>query len=136
MEPRTSARAPALKYTSPMKSDLMIEVCTRVIERVVIGEDSAVGDVGVIVEHDSVATPIVSPVVPSPAIAAKEADAKAQAKRNSRPSKVQPRIPIPAWPDPDWLSIHEPGVIFRDVNNLSIGRLDHDRLSLLGHDLL
>src|ERR1700737_2197139 len=136
MEPRTSTRAPALKSASPMKSAAMIEVCTRVIERVVIGEDSAVGDVGVIVEHDSVATPIVSPVVPPPAIAAKEADAKAQAIRNSRPSKVQPWIPIPAWPDSDWLSIHEPGVIFRDVNNLRIGRLHPARLSLLGHGLL
>src|ERR1700730_13547981 len=136
MEPRTSTRGPALHSPPPMKSAAMLEVCTRVIERVVIGEDSAVGDVGVIVEDDSVATPIVSPVVPSPAIAAKEADAKAQAKCNSRSGKVQPWIPIPAWPDPDWLSIHEPGVIFRHVNNLRIGRLDHDRLSLLGHGLL
>src|SRR5713101_7751784 len=136
MEPRTSTRAPALKSTSPMKSVAMIEVCTRVVERVVIGEDSAVGDVGVVVEDDSVATPVVSPVVPAPAIAAKEADAKAQAKRNSRSGKIQPWIPIPAWPDPDRLAIHEPGVIFRHVNNLRIGRLDHDRLSLLGHLLL
>ena len=128
--------APALKSTSTMKSAAMIEVPARVIEGVVIGEDSAVGDVGVVVEDDSVATPIVSPVMPSPAISAKEADAKAQAKRNSRSGKVQPWIPIPAWPDPDWLSIHEPGVIFRHVNNLRIGRLDHDRLSLLGHGLL
>src|ERR1700680_858415 len=136
MEPWISARASALKSASTIESAAIIEICTRVIERVVIGEDSAVGYVGVVVEHDSVAMPVVSPVVPAPAIAAKEADAKAQAKRNSRPSKVQPWIPIPAWPDPDWLSIYEPGVIFRDVNNLSIGRLDHDRLSLLGHDLL
>src|ERR1700730_10378643 len=136
MEPRTSTRAPGVESASTMKSAAMIEVCARVIERVVIGEDSAVGDVGVVVEHDSVAMPVVSPVVPSPAIAAKEADAKAQAKRNSRSGKIQPWIPIPAWPEPDWLSVHEPGVIFRHVNNLRIGRLDHDRLCLLGHGLL
>jgi hypothetical protein len=136
MEPWISARASALKSASTMESATMIEVPARAIERVVIGEDSAVGDVGVVVERDSVAMPVVSPVVPAPAIAAKEADAKAQAKRNSRSGKIQPWIPIPAWPDPDWLSIHEPGVIFRHVNNLRIGRLDHDRLCLLGHGLL
>ena len=114
----------------------MIEGCTRVIEGVVIGEDSAVGDVGVVVENDSVAVPIVSPVVPAPAEAAEEADAIAEAKRNSRSGKIQPWIPIPTRPDPDRLSIHEPGIIFRHVNNLRIGRLDHDRLSLLGHGLL
>src|SRR6266852_7362324 len=131
MEPRTSTRTAALKSAPTMKFATMIEVPARVIEGVVIGEDSAVGYVGVVVEHDSVAMPIISPVVPAPAIAAKEADAKAQAKRNSRSGKVQPWIPIPAWPDPDWLSIHEPGVIFRHVNNLRIGRLDHARLYLL-----
>ena len=123
------AGSPAAMKSPAMKSAGVIEV-------VAIDEDSAVGDVGVVVVNDSVVMPIISPVVPAPAIAAKEADAKAQAKRNSRPSKVQPWIPIPAWPDPDWLSIHEPGVIFRHVNNLRIGRLDHDRLSLLGHGLL
>jgi hypothetical protein len=71
-----------------MESAAMIEVCTRVIEGGAIGEDSAVGDVGVVVENDSVVMPVVSPVVPAPAIAAKEADAKAQAKRNSRSRKV------------------------------------------------
>jgi len=136
MEPRTSTRAPALKSAATMKSGAMIEVCTRAIEGVVIGEDSAVGYVGVVVEDDSVAMPVVSPVVPAPSVAAKEADAKAQAKGNSRSGKVQPWIPIPAWPNPDRLSIHEPRIIFRHVNDLRVGRLDHDRLSLLGHGLL
>ena len=136
MEPRISTRAPALKSASTMKSAAMIEVPGRAIERVVIGEDSAVGDVGVVVEDDSVAMPIISPVVPAPAEAAEEADAIAEAKRNSRSGKIQPWIPIPTWPDPDRPSIHEPGIIFRQINNLRIGRLDHDRLSLLGHGLL
>src|SRR6266478_7111064 len=136
MEPWISARASALKSASTMESAAMIGICTRVIEGVVIGEDSAVGYVGVVVEHDSMAMPVVSPVVPAPAIAAKEADAKAQDKRNSRSGKIQPWIPIPAWPDPDRLSIHEPGIVFRHVNDLRIGRRDHNRLSLLGHLLL
>jgi hypothetical protein len=66
----------------------MIEVCTRMIEGVVIGEDSAVGDVGIVVENDSVVMPIISPIVPTPAKTAEEADAKTEAKRNSRSRKV------------------------------------------------
>ena len=54
MEPWISARGSALKSASTMESAAMIEICTRVIEGVVIGEDSAVGYVGVVVEHDSV----------------------------------------------------------------------------------
>src|SRR6266852_2379019 len=131
MEPRTSTRPAALKSASTM-----IEVCVRVIEGVVIGEDSAVGNVAVVAESDAVVMPIISPVVPSPAKAAKEADAKAETKPNSRSGKVQSRIPIPSRPDPDRLSIHEPGIVFRHVNDLRISRLDHDRLALLGHGLL
>src|SRR6266849_10314823 len=105
----------------------MIEVPAGVVEGVVISKDSAVGDVGVVVVDDTVAMPIISPVVPAPAKAAEEADSKAEAKRNSRSGKIQSWIPIPAWPDPDRLSIHKPGIIFRHVNNLRISRLDHDR---------
>ena len=136
MEPRISARAAALKSASTMKSVATIEVGTRVIEGVAIGEDSAVGDVAVVVEDDSVAMPVISPVVPSPAKAAKEADAKAEAKRNSRPGKVQSWIPIPARPNSEGLAIDQPGIVCRHINHLRISRLDHDRLPLLGHSLL
>ena len=76
METRIPARTPPLKAASSMKSAALIEVRVRVIKSVVVGEDSAVGDIGVVVEDDSVAMPIISPVVPAPAIAAKETDAK------------------------------------------------------------
>ena len=59
----------------------------RVIEVVAIDEDSAVGYVGIVAEHDVVAMPIVSPVVPAPSEPAEEADSKAEAKRNSRTGK-------------------------------------------------
>jgi hypothetical protein len=45
VEPWISAEAAALKSASTTKSVATIEVCTRVLEGVVIGEDSAVGDV-------------------------------------------------------------------------------------------
>src|SRR5713101_8374401 len=124
MEPRTSTRAPALKSASTMKSAAMIEVPARAIERIVIGEDSAVGYVGIVVENDSVAMPIISPVVSAPAEAAKEADAIAEAKRNSWSVNIKSWLPISARPDPDRTSIHQRGIIFRDVNNLRISRLD------------
>ena len=106
------------------------------IEGVAIGEDSVMGNIAVIVEGDAVVMPVIPPVVPAPAKAAKEADAKAEAPRNSRPGKVQSWIPIPAWPNSERLAIDEPGIVCRNVNHLGISRLDHDRLPLLGHGLL
>jgi len=67
----------ATKSASSMKS-------AGVIELVAICEHSAVGLVVVMVETNVVVMPIVSPVVPSPAESAKEADPKSQAKRNPR----------------------------------------------------
>jgi hypothetical protein len=57
---------------------------TGAIEIVVIDENPAVGDVGAAVEHDPVIMPVISPVSPPPAKTAKEADSKAEPKRNSR----------------------------------------------------
>src|SRR6266550_965158 len=130
MEPRICARAPALK------SATVIEVCAGMIECVVIGEDSAVGYVRVVVENDAVAMPIVSPVMPSPAKTAKEADSKAEAKRKSRSGQVQPWIPIPTGPNTDGLSVREPRIILRHVNDLGVGRFDRNGLSLLRHGFL
>ena len=114
-----------------MKSSAMIEVPAGVIKGVVISEDSTVGYVSVVVVDDSVVMPIISPVVPAPAEAAEEADSEAEAKRNTRSGKVQSWIPIPVRPRPDRISIHEPGVIFRHVNDLRIGGFDHNGLPLL-----
>src|SRR5437879_12443273 len=99
---------------------------TRAIKVVAIDEDTAVGDVAVMIEKDTVVIPIRSPVVPTPAKPAKEADAKAETKRKTRTCKVQSRIPIPAWPDPDRLSINKPSIRLRPVNNLSLGWVDQN----------
>ena len=83
MEPRISASASALK------SATMIAVRALAIEGVVIGEDSAVGYVSVVVINEIVVMPVRSPMVPAPAKSAKKADSKAEAKRNSRAVKEQ-----------------------------------------------
>src|SRR6266851_8611519 len=57
MEPWISARASALKSASTMESAAMIEICTRVIERVVISEDSSGDTTGIATESCSTTTP-------------------------------------------------------------------------------
>src|ERR1035438_2168875 len=106
---------------------------TRMIEGVAIDEDSAMGDVCGVVVNDAVVMPVVAPVVPSPAKSSKEADSKAEAKSNSRARKKQTWVRIPARPDPNRLTVHEPRIVFRDVNNLRVGGFDHNCLSLVGH---
>ncbi len=117
--------------TSTMKSAASMK-STDAIEVVAIDENSAVGYVAVVIEHDPV-MPIVSPVSPSPAKPTKEANSKAKAEGDSRTAKVQPGIRIPARPDADGCSIDEPWVILGNVNNLRVRRLDHNGLPLLAH---
>src|SRR5882762_3330645 len=80
--------------------------------------------------------PVRAPVVPSPTKAAKIADSKAEAKRDSRAVKEQSWIRIPTWPNPDGLSIRKPGIILRHVNNLRVCRFDHNGLPLIAHVFL
>jgi hypothetical protein len=103
------------------------------IEVVAIGKDPAVGDIDAVIEEDPVVMPIVAPVTPSPAKTAKESDSKAEAKCEPGTVKEKPRIPIPAWPNPDGISVHKPWVIFRHVNHLRIGWFDHNGLPLFTH---
>src|ERR1035441_5646543 len=81
----------------------------------------------------AVVMPVVAPVVPSPAKSSKEADSKAEAKSNSRARKKQTWVRIPARPDPNRLTVHEPKHEFRGVHNLRVGGFDHNCLSLVGH---
>src|SRR5882762_8986641 len=131
MEALISARTAALESASAA-----IEAAVRAIEGVVISENSAVGNVGVVVVSDVVVIPVRSPMVPSPTEPAKVAYAKSEAKSESRAVKKQSWIRIPAGPDTDRLSIHEPRIIFRNVDNLRVSRLDHNGLSLLRDRLL
>src|ERR1700722_5660943 len=125
----------AMKTTGAMKPTASVK-STGTIEVVAIGENSAVGNVAVVVEENSMTTPVVTPVSPAPAKSVKEADPKAEAKRDSRAANVESRIRIPARPNSDGPSIHEPRVILRHVNNLRIGGLYHNGLPLLTYFLL
>ena len=104
-----------------------------VAEIIAIDDRPAVGDVGVVVVNNSVVVPIVSPVVPTPAITAEEPNSKTKTKRDSRASKVQSWIRIPAGPDADGRTIDEPGIILRHVDNLRVRGLDHNGLPLVAY---
>ena len=55
----------------------IVEAASAAIERIVVEKSSAVGFKAVVVKNNIVMMPVRSPVVPSPAKAAKEANAKA-----------------------------------------------------------
>src|SRR4029077_14743914 len=77
-----------------------------VMEVVAIDENSAVGNVCVVVVNDAVVMPVIPPVMPTPAVPSEEAHSKAEAKRNSRTGKEQSWVRIPARPDADGPSVH------------------------------
>src|ERR1017187_938506 len=76
LAPGESSRSPAMKSVCSVKSAGAIEV-------VAIDENSAVGNVGIVVKNDAVAMPVVSPVVPAPAESAKEADPKPRSEEHT-----------------------------------------------------
>jgi hypothetical protein len=63
----------------------MIEARTPPIESIAIDEDSAVGNVGVVVVNDIAVVPVKSPVVPSPPKPAKESRFEAKSKNHTWP---------------------------------------------------
>jgi hypothetical protein len=83
-ETPTPALAPAVEPAAATKPAGMSEVPTPAIEGVAIDEDSAAGDVGVVVVDDVVVVPVKSPVVPSPTKSAKKERLEAEAKNHTR----------------------------------------------------
>src|ERR1700688_411414 len=115
-------RGRAVKSSS-VETSATIESASSTIEAAV-RENSAVRHPAVVVEHNTV-MPVPSPVPPAPAKPPEEANPKTKTECKSRPVKVYPWIPVPAWPGRERLSIDQPGIVLRHVNNLRIGRLDH-----------
>src|SRR5579871_319317 len=115
--------------SSVVKSASMIEV-------VAVDEDSAVRDVSGVIENHIVVVPIVSPMSPAPPESMEEADAETKAKRDSRTGEVKSWIRIPARPDSDRLSINEPRIVLRHINNLRVRGLDHNCFPLLAYFFL
>src|SRR5260370_37532008 len=95
-----AARRADVKSTPPAKS-ASFPRSAGAIEVVAVDENSAVGDVRVVVVNDPVVMPIIAPVVPDPTEPAEEGNSKAKAERDSRARKEKCRIRIPGRPDPD-----------------------------------
>jgi hypothetical protein len=109
----------------------IVEAAAAAIERIVVEKCSAVGFKVMVIEKNVVVAPVRVPVVPSPAESAKEANTKTQAESNAGAGKKQSRIVIPAWPHSYGRSIHKPGVILWNVNDLGVSGLNHNCLPLL-----
>src|SRR5579864_6616112 len=121
---RESSCSSTVKSVCCMKSASRVEVLA-------ICENSAVRYVTVMIEKDVVVMPVESPVTPSPPESAKEANSKTESPRQDRAFHVQSGIPIPIRPHRKRLSIDQPRVVFRHVDNLRISGLDHNGLARL-----
>src|ERR1700674_2753186 len=134
VEPRTSAAGPASVERVAMVEVAVVEVV--VAEIVAINDRLAVGDVGVVVVNHPMAMPVASPVMPAPTISSEETDAEPDSKSNPRSGEEDSRHGIPAWIRDDGLTVHEPGIIGRYIDDLRIGRFDDDCVPLSRYLLL
>src|SRR5437016_11018899 len=133
-----SANIASVKRVAAMKATArVIEIVAGTIGVVVaIYKSSTVGYVDVAVVNDPVVMPVRSPVMPSPSEAAKETHRIANSKQNSRCGNIESRVPIPSRPSDQGRTVHNPGIVFGNVNNFGIGWRDHNCLSLLRDILL
>ena len=102
----------------------------------IVTEVVAVGDPFVMIEECSTAMPVVVPVMPAPPKSSEEADTKSNAKGKARATPKNPRHGIPARVRNDRRTIHEPGVVGGNVNDLRVGRFDDDCVALRRYLLL
>src|SRR5260370_38000750 len=94
-----------------MKIAGMIEVAS-IPKIIAIDDGPAIRNVGVVVVyHSPCVVPIVSPVVPAPAEAAKVADSKAKPKTYSWAIQEKSRIRIPTGEDRHGRPINQPGIV-------------------------
>ena len=97
---------------------------------VAIDDRSAVRDIVVVVVEHPVAMPVPSPVVPAPSKSTEEADSKSNTEEKSRAVIKDSGHRIPTRVGKDRISIHEPGIIGRDVDHVRVRRLDDNCVSL------
>jgi len=90
----------------------------------------AVGGPFVMIEECSPAMPVVVPVMPAPPKSSEETNTKSNAKGKARATPKNPRHGIPASVRNDRRTIHEPGVVGGDINDLRVGRFDDDGVAL------
>src|SRR5216684_6731271 len=113
----------------------MTEARASATEAVAIAEIPAVGDVRLMVVNQAVAVPIRSPAVPPPAEATEETDTYSQAEPDPRPIEEEARNPNPTRIERERITVDDPGIVFRHINDLRICWFNHDRISL-GRDRL
>jgi hypothetical protein len=76
------------------------------------------------VENRVVVMPIETPVVPAPPVAPKESDAEANSEGEGRTVIPDAWIGIPTGPRDNRASVHNPGVICRNIDNFGADGLD------------
>src|SRR5271155_4843309 len=109
----------------------MIEACGSATEAVVIAELPAVRGIRVIVVGQAVSVPIRSPAVPTPAEATEKTDTNSQAEIDPRPIEVEARNANPTRIEGKGITVDDPGIVFRHINDLRICRFNYDRISLV-----
>ena len=108
----------------------MIDPRASTTETVAISESPAVGDVRVMVVNQAVSVPIRSPAVPPPAETTEETDTNSQAEPDPRSIEEKARNPNPTRIEREGITVDDPGVVFRHINDLRICWFNHDRISL------
>src|SRR6202021_1033512 len=104
---------------------------------ITIDDRPAMRDVRVVVvNHPSAAVPIVAPIGPAPAEAAKQSNAKTQSKTDPQTSQEQPGIGIPTGESSQRIPVYQPWIVLRYVHYVRRRRLNDDRLTLSSHVLL
>jgi hypothetical protein len=93
-------------------------------------EIPAVGSVRVTAVNHAMSVPISSPAVPAPAEATKETDTNSHAEPDPRPIEEEARNPDPTRIEREGITVDDPGIVFRHINDLRICRFNHDRISL------
>jgi hypothetical protein len=76
------------------------------------------------VEDRVVVMPIETPVVPAPSVVTKKSDAEANSEEEGRTVVPDAWIGIPTGPSDNGASVHNPGVICRNIDNFGADGLD------------
>src|SRR5437879_10896862 len=117
-------------------AEITVAVAEVTMMEPVVTKIPAVRNPFVMIEERSTAMPVVAPMMPAPAISSEEADTKSNAKGYAGATPVTPGHGKPAWIRDDRLTVHEPGVVGGNINDLWVGRFDDDRVALRRYLLL
>ena len=100
------------------------------VESVAVIKGAAVGGIPRVVENRVVVMPIATPMVPAPSVVTKKPDAEAHSEEERRAFIPNARIGIPARPGDNWVTVHDPGIVRRNVDDFWADRLDLECRSL------